>query len=51
MGIHCTCLDLLFQMSRDAGPPEDCKAFVDIHGKKTCDPAKVNSLISGVGDR
>ena len=43
--------DICFQMSRDAKPPDDCKAFVDVHGEKTCDPEQVNALVSGVGDR
>ena len=38
-------------MSRDADPPDDCKAFVDVHGKKTRDAAKVDEFIADVSDR
>ncbi|KAL4220092.1 UDP-glucose:glycoprotein glucosyltransferase 1 [Mactra antiquata] len=39
------------QMAVDIGPPKGCKAFVYIHGEKTCDVNKIEKLVKDVGDR
>jgi hypothetical protein len=38
-------------MATDSGPPEGCDAFVYVHGEKSCDPNKIESLVNSVGKR
>lgn len=49
--VYSPTVEMYQQMSRENSPSDDCKAFVDIHGKKSCDPAQVNALVSDGGDR
>ncbi|XP_060561389.1 UDP-glucose:glycoprotein glucosyltransferase 1-like, partial [Ruditapes philippinarum] len=44
-------VEMYQQMATDSGPPEGCDAFVYVHGQKSCDPNKIESLVNSVGNR
>ncbi|XP_069829133.1 UDP-glucose:glycoprotein glucosyltransferase 1 isoform X2 [Dendropsophus ebraccatus] len=39
------------QIASDESPPAGCKAFIVVHGEKTCDLDKLPSLLNGALDR
>lgn len=44
-------VEMFQQMAVDTNPPSGCDAFVYVHGEKSCDPDRIDSLINGAGSR